>query len=200
MRASAGGRLAVGRREAEILEELGNLGEFIGGLAVIITLIYLATQVRQNTASLRAASRLEIASGYRAVNRLEMDPDAARAYAKGLREYPDMPFEERSLFIHILGDHAVFFQGAFALYDTGQLEEGTYADYLTWFVCHLATPGGAAFWEEIGRPFLVKRAVEAADARLAQGGLPDITQLGIYRLDDATADPAGGTESGSTET
>ena len=197
---AAARRPGAGRQEAEILEALGNLGEFIGGLAVIITLIYLATQVRQNTASVRAASRLEIASGWRAVNRLDMDPAVARAYAKGLREYPDMPFEERSLFIHILGDHAVFFQGTFALYDTGQLEEGTYADYLTWFACHLATPGGAAWWEEIGRPFLVKRAVEAADARLAQGGLPDITQLGGYRLDDVTPDPAGRTASASTAT
>jgi len=35
------------------LQFLGNLGEFIGGLAVIVSLVYLALQVRQNTQSLR---------------------------------------------------------------------------------------------------------------------------------------------------
>jgi hypothetical protein len=165
------------------LQDLGNPGEFIGGLAVIITLIYLAAQVRQNTAALRTASRQEIASGYRAVNRLSMDPDAARAYAQGVREFPDMRFEERGLFTHMLIDHALFFQGAFALYEAGQLEEETYNAYLDWFACQLATPGGSAWWAELGRPFLFKRPVEAVEARLAQGRLPDITQLSYLRLD-----------------
>lgn len=36
-----------------MLDELGNLGDFVGGLAVVVTLIYLAIQVRQNTATTR---------------------------------------------------------------------------------------------------------------------------------------------------
>ena len=39
-----------------LLEDLGNLGDFLGGLAVIITLAYLTLQVRQNTASAEAAA------------------------------------------------------------------------------------------------------------------------------------------------
>jgi hypothetical protein len=38
------------------LEALGNLGEFVGALGVVISLIYLAQQMRQNTTSVRAAS------------------------------------------------------------------------------------------------------------------------------------------------
>ena len=30
-----------------MLEDIGNLGDFVGGIAVIITLIYLATQIPQ---------------------------------------------------------------------------------------------------------------------------------------------------------
>ena len=36
------------------LQDLGDLGDLIGGLAVVITLIYLAVQVRQNTALITA--------------------------------------------------------------------------------------------------------------------------------------------------
>ena len=38
------------------LTQLANLGEFIGGIAVLVTLVYLALQVRQNTSALRASS------------------------------------------------------------------------------------------------------------------------------------------------
>ena len=38
------------------LQDLGNLGEFVGALGVVISLIYLARQMRQNTTSARAAS------------------------------------------------------------------------------------------------------------------------------------------------
>ena len=36
------------------LTQLANLGEFIGGFAVLVTLVYLAVQVRQNTSALSA--------------------------------------------------------------------------------------------------------------------------------------------------
>ena len=38
------------------ISELGSLGEFVGSLAVVVTLIYLTTQLRQNTKAVRAAS------------------------------------------------------------------------------------------------------------------------------------------------
>jgi hypothetical protein len=38
------------------LQDLGALGEFVGALGVVISLAYLAQQMRQNTTSVRAAS------------------------------------------------------------------------------------------------------------------------------------------------
>ena len=38
------------------LQALGNLGEFIGAVGVVISLVYLARQMIQNTTSVRAAS------------------------------------------------------------------------------------------------------------------------------------------------
>ena len=35
------------------LEVLGNLGDFVGGIAVVLTLIYLAVQIRENTKEVR---------------------------------------------------------------------------------------------------------------------------------------------------
>lgn len=46
------------------LIELGALGEFVGAIAVIATLVYLAVQIRQNTRSLDASQRLALAQTY----------------------------------------------------------------------------------------------------------------------------------------
>ena len=41
---------------------LGNYGEFVGAIAVVATLIYLATQIRQNNELLRSGSRQTLVS------------------------------------------------------------------------------------------------------------------------------------------
>ena len=46
------------------LIELGALGEFVGAIGVIATLVYLAVQIRQNTRSLEASQRLALAQTY----------------------------------------------------------------------------------------------------------------------------------------
>ena len=40
-----------------VAQLLGNFGEFFGAIAVVVTLAYLAVQIRQGTHATRAASR-----------------------------------------------------------------------------------------------------------------------------------------------
>ncbi len=40
----------------ELSQILGNYGEFVGAIAIVITLVYLALQLRQNTASVRSTA------------------------------------------------------------------------------------------------------------------------------------------------
>jgi len=41
----------------EFSQLLGNYGEFVGAIAIVVTLVYLATQIRQNTLMMRASIR-----------------------------------------------------------------------------------------------------------------------------------------------
>ncbi len=50
----------------DIAQFLGNLGEFIGAIVIVATLIYLAMQVRQNTNALHAQSRQSVLSSAQA--------------------------------------------------------------------------------------------------------------------------------------
>jgi len=166
-----------------MLEALGNLGDFIGGIAVVATLLYLAVQVRQNTVALRTASRQQIVAGFREYNRLLLQPGNALAYGKGMRSYPDLPFDERQAFSTMVNDHALFFQGAFALHEAGTLEEATYIAYLEFFAASISTPGGMVWWDAVS-PLYAPRMVAAVKARLVQGGLPDLLEGPVFALDD----------------
>ncbi len=45
------------------LETLGDLGDFVGGIGVLITLVYLAFQIRRNTATTRVQTVQQILNG-----------------------------------------------------------------------------------------------------------------------------------------
>ena len=45
-----------------MIESLGNIGDFVGGIGVIVTLVYLASQIRQNSRSVKAASAQAVLS------------------------------------------------------------------------------------------------------------------------------------------
>ena len=44
--------------------ELGALGEFLGSIAVLATLVYLAMQIRQNTRTMDESKKLALAQTY----------------------------------------------------------------------------------------------------------------------------------------
>lgn len=157
------------------LEALGNLGDFVGGIGVVATLIYLAVQVRQNTAALKTASRQAIVAGMREYNRLSFEPGAG-AYFRGVADYPNLPAEENRLFAARMIDLLLFFQGAHALHEAGTLEDENYVPYLEFVAANLATPGGARYWQqthEIWTPGMVA----ALDARLERGGVLDLLAM-----------------------
>ena len=62
--------------------ELGALGEFVGSIAVIATLIYLALQIRQNTSQQKREETISIQHGQNTVVALMQDPAVVRAYVK----------------------------------------------------------------------------------------------------------------------
>jgi len=64
------------------ITELGALGEFIGSILTIATLIYLATQVRQNTAQQKREESVSIQHGQNSVMAQMQDPLVVRAYAR----------------------------------------------------------------------------------------------------------------------
>ena len=81
------------------LQELGSIGELLGGLAVFVSFVFLALQIRQNTTSVRAATSASISESLsRFTEMLASQPDLAHLWYQGRDEYDSLNEEERLRF------------------------------------------------------------------------------------------------------
>ncbi len=88
------------------LAQLANLGEFIGGVAVLVTLIYLAAQVRQSAEVQRQANELAKADAlhrsvttYSTMRQMLVDEGINALWFKALQDEALSPVEEQRLFV-----------------------------------------------------------------------------------------------------
>jgi hypothetical protein len=76
-------------------EALGAIGEIVGAVAVVLTLGYLAVQIRQNTRTLRTSSHQASLDGFRELNRVLNElPELALIYRRGRNEPDSLPKDE----------------------------------------------------------------------------------------------------------
>ncbi len=67
------------------ISDLGDLGDFLGGIGVIATLIYLAIQIRRNTATVQTASLESAYASHTEFQRtIWSDPELNELWFKGL--------------------------------------------------------------------------------------------------------------------
>ena len=79
----------------EISQLLGNYGEFLGALAILVTLVYLSIQIRANTTSTRSLTLLEVGAQYQALLQAPADcPELVSALEKSHRR-EDLSAAER---------------------------------------------------------------------------------------------------------
>src|SRR6476660_6748923 len=88
------------------LNDLANIGQVIGAVAVVVSLFYVAHQIRQNTNAVRSATAQAVhehcAKWYHLV---AADDTFFQIVAKGLRDYGSLSEKERVRFIET---HMVF--------------------------------------------------------------------------------------------
>ncbi len=103
------------------IQDWGAIGELVGGVAVIVTLIYLALQVRQNTrqfsrtveATQLAAFERNVESGNRIRELLLLHPDLIALLLKGYDSYKELDTSEKVRFGMLLRNIFSAAQGAY---------------------------------------------------------------------------------------
>jgi hypothetical protein len=104
-------------------------GEFLGGIAVVVSLIYLASQIRQNSKLLKASTAgVTLEANNQMSILVAQDPELSRIYFDGLAD-PAALFEpDQRRFNPLLGVQITGFQQQFRLARDGSLGSGEWAD------------------------------------------------------------------------
>jgi hypothetical protein len=130
------------------LEDLGNFGEFLGAIGVIVSVLYLAIQIRQNTRSVRSSAyQSVVSSSVQMAAAYANDESLAELWPKGAREYSTLSEPERFRFG--LFAYSVFrsYENLFFQYKQGAVEPDLWQGFRNMLVRDLKTPGLVTWWE-----------------------------------------------------
>lgn len=140
------------------LSDVAALGEAIGGIAVLVTLVYLALQTRQNTEALRRALGRDVAEDANAWRyRIVENPEIAEIFRQGLRDPEALSANDRYRFRMFLDALVFHWQHA--------VLSGVDIPSLN-ITRTLSQPGGAWYWTR-SKDLLDPVFVEKVDRLLA---------------------------------
>jgi hypothetical protein len=129
------------------IAELGNLGEFIAAIATLGTLIYLALQIRQNTASAKInASQSIMASLNEALHVASSTPQVARATILGQSDYDNLSEAEQAQFIVWIFSWFRVLEQAHFYYARGYLEDELWAGQVEHLRQLMKSPSVGEWW------------------------------------------------------
>lgn len=133
---------------------IGAIGEFLGAAGVIITLIYLARQVRHATRATRLSTSHSIAAAARDWNRpLLADPELAWTFQVGTEDPAKLDEKEQARFIELCFSLFRMFEDAHYQYQKGALDPNVWKGYETLYAAYAKAPGFQAYWKNRKQTF-----------------------------------------------
>ena len=131
------------------LGDLANLGQIIGAIAVVISLFYVAYQIRQNTNAVRSATAQAVHEHFaKWYHLLAADGDLSQIAANGLRDYASLSEQEKTRFIATFMAFLSYSQNAFLKWRQGLLASALWMGWELLIMNLICAPGGRAFWKE----------------------------------------------------
>ena len=143
----------------EFSQLLGNYGEFVGAIAIVVTLIYLAVQLKQNTSSVKASAYQEWVSANVEINMSMSNHFQSQAVTQGSMDATKLTEESRLSFMM---QHIAIMQMAQStdyLYRSGSLDRELWEAEMNRVRGILSFPGVRQFWDAGGKHHLTPRFV-----------------------------------------
>jgi len=135
------------------IQEWGSIGEIIGGVAVVISIIYLAIQIRSNTRAARASASFDATHSWATLNEKVafMDDRTMKVTIHSYKpetRWGEIEEVDRAR-ISLL--HRALFQkleGQYYLYQYGLLEAGVWSKRKTWAAGLIQLPFYSEWWAQ----------------------------------------------------
>lgn len=137
-------------------DAVGAIAELLGAIGVIISLAYLATQIRHSAAqtaehsrALRIAAIDSVAASFsRFRDPLIRDPELAELWTRGTQSYEDLNDIERVRLGRLLQELFFAHQNTYSRYVEGASTEASWLDHRQAIAANLRQPGIQTWWAE----------------------------------------------------
>ncbi len=135
------------------LSDIGNIAEAIAAVGVILSLVYVAVQIRQNTQAIRAASYQGLAEGVAEFQTILIEnEDFARIYVQALEDPSKLNPEEQMRFDTYIGNFLTKVDVAVDLYKRGMIDDKAMIPY-TRYVMYMFEQPYIREWWSVGKEF-----------------------------------------------
>lgn len=129
-------------------DAVGAMGEIIGGGAVVVSLMYLAIQIRGQNAEALAASMHAVSEGFRdSIGSLAENPEVARIWIKSNNDPESLTDEELVQMFAVAQRNFRVWEEAFGLYRAGRLDESIWTGIDAQYVAFLSHRGFKHVWK-----------------------------------------------------
>jgi hypothetical protein len=136
-------------------DAIGAIGEILGSVAVLLSLVYLARQIRSNTNQLQFdASRTVANAADRGFDPIYTEP-CMSIWLKGHEDYESLSAGEKAIFGALMVRNLNNFQSVYYAKNEGLMDEGVFRKTLVPFYSALVNSPGGANWFEEGRDMFI---------------------------------------------
>ncbi|MFT5451232.1 MAG: hypothetical protein ACI9N9_000716 [Enterobacterales bacterium] len=136
------------------LQSLASLSEIIGGIAVVMSLIYLAVQIRQNTRSGQTENYARTLERMGAMqSTMANDGDFALLMSKGIADPSRLTTKEKIQFNWSMYESFGTFEFMFHTVNTNALPEEIWQRWSLTVAWWLTQPGVLIWWKAVPVPF-----------------------------------------------
>ena len=153
-------------------DAIGATGEIIGAFAVVVSLIYLATQIRNQNLEAKISSVHEITEAFRLAITSFQDAQRAEVYTRALDNYDGLSDAEKLQFISMVQGLLRVWEEAFYQYTEKRLDERVWNAWLAQYKDWISSSGFQRVWE-------IRKHTYSPDFQ----HLVDGVELGVYKLE-----------------
>jgi len=154
------------------LDALGNIGEFVGSIGVLASLIYLAIQIKHNTEAERTSTYQSIVSEFGHLNQsMAADPELTVLYVRAMEDFEGLDPSERARMSQVFFMIFRYFENMFYQWRKGYLEEELWTGWKRLMLTYFARPGSQSWWQirrdVFSAPFVTFLETEKLDRPVA---------------------------------
>lgn len=133
-------------------EAIGAIGELVGAVGVIFSLLYLATQVRASTRASAVESKIASTRFYTDfLSGIIQSPELQDLFLRGRKDLEALTPEERIRYSNLALQSFSFFSAAYFQYRNGTLQEDDWYENRSIIQFWLRGAGCRQWWNETGQ-------------------------------------------------